>query len=123
MAIGTRKRTYHYEHESTNLGNVTVRIGDEEYLAQLAIRPSTPTIYNVTVNTNNWTAIATGLTGVLAWRLSERSGADFYFAFEAAPSAYCTAWGWVGDQSDISAIYAKRTGGAVLTMELLVWTV
>lgn len=121
--IGTRKTAIGSEHVSTGLTGVIIRIGGVDYLAQMAIRPSTPTFYNVNLTDNNWTAIATGLTGVLSWRLSEASGKDFLFAFVAVPTTQATAFGWISESSDIAAIYAKRKDTATNNMELLIWTV
>jgi hypothetical protein len=123
MAIGTRKNTIRYAHQSNTLTDVTIRIGGEDYLAQLAIRPSTPTIYNVAINNDAWTAIAVGLTDVLSWRLSEASGKDFLFAFVAVPATQATAFGWIGEQSELTSIYAKRKDTGTNNMELVVWKI
>jgi len=122
MSIGTRKDTLTFEHQGTALGRCIVRIGGKDFLTSLSIRPSTPTIYNVATADANWTAVATGLTDVLAWRLSEASGADFDFAFVAAPATFATAFGWIGDQSDISDLYVRRKGATNINAQLIVWT-
>lgn len=119
MSVGTRKNEIAYNHQSNTLTDVTVRIGGKDYLAKIDFRPATQTIYNVSIATDDWTAIATGLTNVLSWRLSERAGQDFYFAFVAIPTTYMTAFGWIADQSEITQIYAKRTSAVTLNMELL----
>jgi len=121
MAIGVRKRTYHYEHASTNLGNVTIKIGDEEYLASLAIRPSTVTIINTPTTDANWTAVATGLTNVLAWKLTEESGNAFDYAFVLAPTAYMTSYGDLQRDTEISAIYVRRRSATNLAMQFEYW--
>ena len=119
---GTVRSTFSIPHQCVSLADGQVLLGGKYYFAHLAVRPGTPTIYNVTTTDANWTAVATGLTNVLGWRLSERAGQDFHFAFVASPSTYCTAFGWCADQSEITAIYVKRTGSANITAELLVWT-
>ncbi len=92
------------------------------YLATIAIRPTTPTIYNVSTTNANWTPIATGLTGVLKWRLTEKSGNDFYYAYVSSPTAFMTGFGWVADDTAPTAIYAKRPATTNVDMQLEVWT-
>lgn len=119
MTIGVRKNTIAYEHQSNSLTNVTIRINGVDYLAKIDLRPSVQTIYNVTISDDNWNAIATGLTNVLSWRLSERAGQDFYVAFVSAPTTYITAFGWLADQTEITAVYVKRISAVTLNLELL----
>ena len=104
------------------LSVVLEKQGNDYYLSINQLRPSTPAILNTSITDDNWTAIATGLTSVLGWRLSERSGADFYFAFVSSPTTYATAFGWVGDNSAITSIYVKRKNSTTNNMELLYWT-
>lgn len=108
-------------HRDSALSVVIEKQGSDYYMAVSSVKPSTPTIYNQAINNDNWTAIASGLTDVLEWRLSERAGQDFYFAFEAAPATYCTAFGWVGGQHSIAAVYAKRKNATTNNLELLIW--
>ena len=108
-------------HRDSALSVVIEKQGSLYYISTFIIRPTTPTILNVATTDGNWTAIATGLTDVLEWRLSERSGADFYFAFVASPSTYATAYGWVGGSTEISSIYVQRTGSTNINLELLYW--
>lgn len=112
-----------YSHQSTLLGDVIRKSGADRFLAMVGIRPSTVTIYNVPTTDANWTAVATGLTGVLGWRLSERGGADFHFAFTAAPAAYATAFGWMGADTEITDIYVKRPGSTDINAQLIIWSV
>lgn|SRR3990167_1174839 len=120
--IGTRKNEIAYEHQSNSLTNVTLRIGGKDYLAQIAIRPSTPTITSVTTTDTNWTEVATGLTNILEWRLSELDGNDFDYAFVAAPGDnFSTAFGWVAQQTNPSAIYIKRKGTNNITIKFERW--
>jgi len=109
-------------HRDPALSILIEKVGSDYFMAVSAVKPSTATIYNQAINNDNWTAIATGLTDVLEWRMSERAGQDFYFAFEAAPTNYCTAFGWAGGQQSIGAIYAKRKNATVNNLELLIWT-
>jgi len=110
-------------HRDPALSVVIEKQGSDYYFAVNPIRPATPTILNEAIADDNWHAVATGLTDVLGWRLSERSGQDFYFAFTAAPATYATGFGWIGDQTSITSIYAKRKGTTNLTMELLYWKI
>jgi hypothetical protein len=110
-------------HRDPALSILIEKQGANYFMAVNSVKPSTAIIYNSAINNDNWTAIATGLTDVLEWRMSERAGQDFYFAFEAAPTDYCTAFGWVGGQHNISAIYAKRKNSTANNIELLIWKV
>lgn len=88
-------------------------------------RPTTVTFYNVSVSTDSWTKIPASatLSAVLSWRLSERSGNDFHYAYVSAPTTYATAFGIIQRDTEISAVYVKRpTGAGTLTIELEVWT-
>jgi hypothetical protein len=93
------------------------------YMAVNTIKPTTPTIVNETINDDNWHSIAIALSDLVVWRLSERSGADFYFAFEAAPTEYATAFGWCEFQTSPTLIVVKRKNTAVNNFELLYWKV
>lgn len=123
MSVGTRKDTLIIEHQGTALGKAIVRISGKDYLAHFAIRPSTVTIYNVSTTDAAWTAVATGLTDVLSWKLKEKSGASFNYAFAAAPATYMTSNGEALQRDiDISAVYVQRTGATNVDMQLEVWT-
>lgn len=124
MAVGTRKRTQAFEHVSTGLTKATIILGGEEYLAQIALKPSTPTISSVTTTDGNWTIVASGLTDILEWRLSELNGNDFDYAFEAAPgNNFSVAFGWVGQMTNPSAIYIKRKTSDNITIKFERWQV
>lgn len=112
-----------YAHGHTLLGDVIEKLGTTPFLAIMEVRPSTPTIYNVATTDANWTAVATGLTGVLGWRLSEANGADFDFAFTAAPATYATAFGLIGSDTQITAIYVKRKAAVNINAQLIIWSV
>ena len=84
---------------------------------------STVTISTVTTTDANWTALGTGLTNVLSWKISELNGDDIHYAFEAVPgNNFSVAFGWWADKTAISAIYIKRPAGADITVKLEVWT-
>jgi hypothetical protein len=108
-------------HRDAALSVMIEKQNGQFYMAVNTIKPTTPTIVNLAVNDDNWHSIAAGLSDLVAWRLSERSGADFYFAFEAAPTEYATAFGWVGDQTSPTLIAVKRRNTAVNNFELLYW--
>jgi len=92
------------------------------YLAIIAIRPTTPTITTVTTTNANWTALATGLTNVLKWRISELGGNDFHYAYEAAPgNNFSVGFGWVSYDTAPTAIYFKRPSTANVTLKLEIW--
>ena len=113
-------------HRDNQLGRYTIRLGGVDYLAMIDIKSAvntTPTIYNVSTTDANWTAIGTGLSNVVSWRLSELNGNDFWFAFTAAPATFMTGFGWVGDNTSISEIYCKRPASADISMQLLVWSI
>jgi hypothetical protein len=85
-------------------------------------RPATITIYNTTVNTNNWTAIAgVTLSGVLSWKLREKDGQGFDYAFVAVPVTYMTSLGEsIIRDIEITEVYVRKTvaGTANLAMQL-----
>ncbi len=103
-------------NRSMNKGNGKYSLGVEE------TRPATPTIYNTVVNTNNWTAIASGLTDVLAWVLNEQAGQEFDYCFDGIGTTYMTSLGApVEEDTDISVIYVKRRSAVTLNMQLECW--
>lgn len=103
------------------IGSGLVQIGSYLYPVFVQKGGGTPTIINVTTSDANWTALTTGQTSILSWRVSERAGSDFYLAFEAAPTTYITVFGVMQDNTEITNIYIKRTGTANITVELLIW--
>lgn len=82
----------------------------------------TPTIVNVSTTTGAWTLVASGLSDIFSWRLSERGGNDFRYAFVAAPTAYATGFGWVSDNTPLTAIYVQRPTATNVNMELIHWS-
>jgi len=92
------------------------------YMSVIPIRPSTVTIYNVSTAGAGWTAIATGLTGVLAWKLTEEGGNEFDYAFSAVPATYMTTYGDLQRDTALSDIYVRRRGGTDIDLQLEVWT-
>ena len=110
-------------HRDPALSILIEKQGSSHFMAVTPIRPSTPTILNEAITDDNWHPIATGLTDVLSWRLSERSGQDFYFAFVPSPTTYATAFGWVGEQTAITSVYVKRKVSLTANMELLYWKI
>lgn len=105
------------------LGSGYVKIDGYLYPVFVTKVPSTASaIVNVTINDDNWNEIATGLTGVCEWRLSERTGNEFHYAYEAAPATYCTAFGILQRNTGVENIYVKRVSGAgSITIELECW--
>jgi len=83
--------------------------------------PDTPAIVNVATAGAGWTLVATGLTGVRKWRLAERDGNDFRYAFVAAPAAYMTGFGWVSEDTEITDVYVQRIT-ADINVQLITWT-
>ena len=113
-----------YLHQSNLLSGVTDRLANKLYLSMAALRPSTVVIVNKAINDGAWTEVATGLTGVLSWKLSERSGNAFEYAYVAAPATYMTAYGPLQRDTEITQVYVRKVGGLGdnLTMELETWS-
>jgi len=88
--------------------------------------PSTSTtinIYNVSTTDASATrvpAAGTSLSSVVSWRLSERDGNDFYYAFDSGMVTYATGFGWIAEYFDIPAIYVKRPTTTNINMQLVV---
>lgn len=98
----------------------------DTYLYPVVItkRPTTVNLYNVAVSTDNWTRVpttGTTLSDVLSWKLRERDGEEFDYAFEASPTPYMTTFGELQRDTEISAIWVKRRGSVTLNMQLEVW--
>lgn len=104
------------------LNSSTEYIGLDRALRTITKRPTTVVIYNTPTTDANWTAIATGLSGVLAWRMSEAGAQAFDYAFIASPTTYMTAYGAIQRDTEITAIYARRKGANNITLQLEVWT-
>lgn len=84
--------------------------------------PATPTIVNVTTTNDEWTLVATGLSGIYFWRLSERASSTFHYAYTAAPATYMTALGQIESLMPITALYIKRFDDTDITVELERWS-
>jgi len=111
-------------HRDPALSIVIEKIGDNHYFAVVPVRPSTPTISTVTTVNANWTPLATGLTGILMWRISELNGNDFHYAYEAAPgNNFSVAFGWVLFSTSPSAIHIKRPAGTNITIKFERWAI
>ena len=112
-------------HRDDQLRRFADRISGNDYLAIIpyaVAAEATPTITSVATTTANWTAVATGLSNVLQWRLSELNGNDFYYAYVAAPGDnFNVGFGWISYQAPLSALYVKRTGGDDITVKLEYW--
>lgn len=108
-------------HRDPALSVVLEKLGGDYYLSISPIRPTTPTILNVATTGSGWTALATGLTDVLSWKVVEENGNDFRYAFEAAPSTYIVGFGWVSDITAITNIYVQRPGSSNINTQLLYW--
>lgn len=109
-------------HSHNALSYALEFLANKFYLAVIGIRPTTTTIYNVATTTSGWTAVATGLTNVLSWRLSERGGGDFYYCYDGVGTTYMSGWGWVSKETAITAIYVKRIGATNINAQLEVDT-
>ena len=124
MVLGAELNKFgQYSHSDTMLARALRFLGGKYFLAAAEIRPSTPTIVNVSTTTAGWTAIATGLSNVVEWRLSERNNNNFRYAYVASPSTYATGFGVVEKKTDITAIYVQDLGADRVTMELEYWTI
>ena len=103
-------------------GEGAISIGGRRYPVLIQKRPSTVTIINVATTDANWTAIATGLTNVLAWKLCERNGNAFHYCFDGVGTTYVTSYGVIQRDTEITAVYAKRTGATDINLQLEVWS-
>jgi len=93
--------------------------GSDFHLAVIPIRPSTFVILNVPTAGAGWTAIATGLTNVLAWRLSEKDGNEFDYCYDnGTAGTSIRSYGVLQRDTALSAIYVKRTGAVDINMEI-----
>ncbi len=102
-------------------GTTVLIINTDGSLPVQDVRPSAVAITNVTISDNEWTPIVTGLSDVLKWRLSEKKGANFDYAYTVAPATFATGFGNVKWDTAITAVYAKRQGDVDLNMQLEVW--
>lgn len=121
--VGTRLDKYsEYAHRDTLLAEYGIKIGEEKYLVMIPISASTPTISSTTTTTANWIPIATDLSTVIKWRITELSGNDFWYAYVAAPGDnFDVGFGWVEDNTSPSGIYIKRPTDKNITIKLTLW--
>lgn len=112
-----------YHHRDELLARYGRKAGTNWWLSTAPFGGKTPVISSTALSTDNWTIVASGLTGVVSWRLSELGGNDFYYAFVLAPGDnFSVAFGWVAQGSGVTNIYAKRVGSNTLTIKAEVWT-
>ena len=109
-------------HQSSALSWALEWLVDKFYLATIPIRPATVIIYNVSTADANWTAIGSGLFNVLSWKLTEKNGNAFHYCFDGVGATYMTSYGSLQRDTEISAIYVKRTGATNIDLQLEVWT-
>lgn len=109
-------------HQANALSWALDWIGSKFFMSTIPIRPTTVTIINVATTDANWTAVATGLSGVLAWKLTEASGAAFHYCFDGVGATYMTSYGSLQRDSEIMVVYVKRTGATNINVQLEIWT-
>ena len=125
MSTGERLTKFgDYSHQATMLARAMIKLGGENYLAMMnaGLLQATPTIVNVSTSDASMTEIASGLTGVVAWRLHEKNGNDFYYNYTGT-GAYVTGFGVITNTTSISAIYAQRTGDDNIDLQLEYWAI
>lgn len=84
--------------------------------------PSTPTIISVATTDGSWTEVATGLTGVILWQLTELNGNDIQYAFVVAPGDnFSMAFGGVTQETNLNALYVRRPTSSNITVKLERW--
>lgn len=120
---GSRLTLGEFEHRDGLLAKVIIKLGGFKFFSFIGVRASTPTIVNVSTTNGNWTKIADGLTDILSWRLVEKNGNDFYFAFQDNPTDFVTGFGWVGESTSLSEIWVKRPSTNNVDLQLLVWKI
>jgi len=101
-------------------------LANKFYLAVVPLSISsdvTPTISSVTTATAAWTPLATGLTNLVKWRLSELNGNPFHYAYVAAPgNNFNVGFGWVSYETAPTTIYIKRPGSSNITIKFEKWS-
>ena len=104
-------------------GSGYVDVDGYSYPVVITKPPGTPTITVVSTTDASWTPVLTNQTGIYLWRASERTGAEFRFAYVAAPgNNYATAWGILQRATNLANFYVQRIG-ADATIEIEVWKV
>jgi hypothetical protein len=110
-------------HRDPALSILLRKSGTDYHMSVVSIRPATPVITEVATTDANWTVIATGLTGVLAWKLTERDGNAFDYCFDnGVAGTSVRSYGAIQRDTALSAVYVKRTGGTDINMQLEYWT-
>ena len=121
----TRLAIHEQVHRDDQLRKYTDRIGGYDYMSVVPFAVAsgaTPTITSVTTTNANWTVVATGLSSILQWRVSELAGNDFYYAYVAAPGDnFNVGFGWISYQTPLSALYVQRTGTDNITVKFERW--
>jgi len=97
-------------------------LGSKFFMATVPIRPATVTIYNVATTDALWTAVAVGLTGVLSWKLTERSGRAYDYCFDGVGATYVTSYGSLQRDTEITAVYIRRRDATDINAQLEIWT-
>ena len=121
--VGNRLGTGEFEHRDGLLAKVIIKLGGLKFFSFIGIRASTPTIVNVSTTDANWTKVSDGLTDVLSWRLVEKTGNDFYYAFTNSPAAFVTGFGWVSENTALNEIWVQRPTDTNIDMQLLIWKI
>ena len=111
-------------HLERVIGDGSIKIQGTRYPVFVKRVPvGAPTIVSVATTNGNWTALATGLTNVIMWRIAEISGNNVRYAFSASPGdAWSVAFGWISFETDLSDIYIQRPGNEDITVKLEYWT-
>ena len=126
MALDNITKFGEYGHQSTQLSRAMRKDSNGNYyLAMQSALPSgsvTPTISSVTTTDGNWTLLASGLTNVFQWRISELTGDNIQYAYVAVPGEnFSVAFGWESQISPITDIYIRRSGSNNITVKLERW--
>lgn len=124
MGVGDRetilnKPTRHLERV---FGDGSVLIDGVRYPVFLNRIPKAPTITTVTTTTANWTALITGKSKIVMWRIAELNGNDIHYAYKAVPGDnFSVAFGWESQNTSPTAIYIKRPAGDNITVKIEYW--
>lgn len=102
-------------------------LNSKDFLATVAIRPqgstTNPVISSTPTINANWTVVATGLTNILEWRLTELNGNDFQYAYVAAPGDnFQVGFGWVSYLTSPLALYIRRPGDDDVVIKFERWS-
>jgi len=105
------------------LGDGSVLIGNTRYPVFISRVADIPVIANTELSTDNWTQIASSLTNVVMWDLSERGGDELQYAYVAAPGDdYKTLFGWKSFATSLTDLWVRRKPGSpTLNAQLEYW--